>query len=218
MPTTHAGMLLLVLYCIIIVVAGGLTHNTDVTAPISGFSMFAGIDITGANDGAFGGLCENVHFYATASKALWRTPSAVCDLLGCPRFGLRAGAKSMAGPYCIKGWVTNTSVNSFLSQTTCGVGPDNGSVIAATTVNGSCNDPAARYTVCPHGGGDTRFLARTTKGSSAAAIAAACRANKQCVGFVSPSGGSAGDTGMLLQYGSGESLYANYSTYTRIPR
>lgn len=92
--------------------------------------------------------------------------------------GLRAGAdvKTKAGPYCIKGWVVNTSINSFLSQRTCGLAA-NGTEIAATTLSGSCNDPEAKYTVCPNGGGDTQPLSTMPSGA-AADLGKVCDANK----------------------------------------
>ena len=94
---------------------------------------------------------------------------SVCDLVGCPRFGLRAGAdvKTKTGPYCVKGWVVNASVNSFLSQKTCGLAA-NGTEIVATTLSGSCNDPDAKYTLCPNGGGDTQPLGSVASGPAAA--------------------------------------------------
>lgn len=168
------------------------------------------------NDTAFGNLCasglDSAAFYDGASSGgkLWRTPTAVCDLVGCPRFGLRAGAKSDAGPYCIKGWAVNTSVDSYLSQKTCGLAA-NGSVLAATTRSGSCNDPDAKYTLCPNGGGDTRPLSRAS--GSAVELAKACDANKECVGFISRVDGSGG---VLLHYGYGSSAYTGFTTYTRI--
>ena len=104
----------------------------------------------------------------------------------------------------------NASVNSFLSQKTCGIG-SNGSVLAARTISGSCNDPDAKYTLCPHGGGDTMPL-RNAPGS-AAELAKTCDANKECVGFLAKVDGSGG---VLLQYGYGGNKYTGYTTYTRI--
>ncbi len=170
----------------------------------------------GSNDTAFGNLCAgspgSQDFYEGASSGgrLWKTPTAICDLVGCPRFGLRAGAKSDAGPYCVKGWVVNASIDSYLSQTTCGIGA-NGSVVAAQTVSGSCNDPDAKYTLCPHGGGDTMPLRSAT--GSAPELAKVCAANKECVGFIARVDGSGG---VLLQYGYGGNKYTGYTTYTRI--
>lgn len=175
------------------------------------YTTHAGVDIIGPNDGAFGGLCQNDAFFNAPSKNLWREPTAVCDLLGCPRFGLRAGAPSLHGPYCIKGWVQNASVTSYLSQIRCGVSSD-GSAIRAKTVNGSCNDPEARYTVCPDGGGDTMPLA-TVQGKPET-VEKTCSANPKCVGFQLVSGGG----GTLLQYGFSGNPYTGYATFTRIPR
>ena len=179
------------------------------------FSLFAGVDITGANDNAFGGLCENSEFYNAHSTALWRRPTAVCDLVHCPRFGLRAGAHGPGGPYCIKGWVKNSSMNSYLSQRTCGVSGD-GSVVAARTINGSCNDPSAQYTVCPDGGGDTMPLLSLV-GASAASVATICEKHPECVGFLAPTTDLSGAVYTLLQYGFNGNHYRNYTTYTRIP-
>ena len=193
-----------------VMAAAALSAAASSAISLPGYTTHAGVDITGANDTAFGGLCagpSSAAFYGGASSGgrLWKVPTAVCDLVGCPRFGLRAGAPSKAGPYCIKGWVFNASVDSFISQKTCGGG------IAATTVSGGCNDPDARYTLCPNGGGDTQLLARAT--GDAAAMANTCDANKQCVGFVGRRDGSGG---VLLHYGYGGNAYTGYTTYTRI--
>jgi len=169
-----------------------------------------------SNDTAFGNLCAgtpgSAAFYNGASSGgrLWKTPTAICDLVGCPRFGLRARATSDAGPYCVKGWVVNASVDSFLSQKTCGLGA-NGSLVAAVTLSGSCNDPSAKYTLCPNGGGDTMPLSSAS--GSAAQLAKACDSNKACVGFIARVDGSGG---VLLEYGYGGNKYTGYTTYTRI--
>jgi len=91
------------------------------TSSFPGYSAHLGVDITGANDTAFGSLCENAAFFGgfESDGRLWREPTAVCDLVGCPRLGLRGGARvGSAGPYCIKGWVVNETIDSYLSQHT----------------------------------------------------------------------------------------------------
>lgn len=174
-------------------------------AAIAGYTLHAGVDITAANDTAFGALCQSKAFFDFPS--VWTTPSAVCDLVRCPRFGLRAGAKSKAGPYCVKGWaVANTTVDSYVSATTCGYGT------TAKTLSGSCNDPVAKYTHCPNGGGDTMPLASVA--GNAAALAKACGADTKCCGFLARRDGTGGTT---LQYGFAGNRYLGFDSYTRIP-
>ena len=86
--------------------------------------------------------------------------------------------------YCIKGWGASAApTHSYLSQTRCGGG------VAARTVNGSCNRPSARYTMCPNGAGTTQVTA-VLQHKSAEQVRAACEADSSCVGFTL-SGGSA---------------------------
>ena len=62
--------------------------------PIAGYSQFPGVDITQGNDDAYGGLCTNDGLLQT--KSVWETPTALCDLLDCPRFGTFGGYASQA--------------------------------------------------------------------------------------------------------------------------
>ena len=182
---------------------------------IAGYSQFPGIDITIGDDTAYGGLCTNDALLRTSS--VWEEPTALCDLLDCPRFGTFGGnGKPAPGPppkgagYCIKGWGKSSSPGStysYLSQTRCGGG------VVAKTVNGTCNRRSARYTVCPNGAGTTQVIQVLPGRSSAEQGAAACERSTSCVGFT-----LIGSVVSLLSYGlKGVGSYAGYESYTRIP-
>lgn len=180
---------------------------------IANFSRFAGIDISLENDDAFGGLCTNKALHQT--KGVWETPTALCDLLNCPRFGTFGGdGPPPPGPpprgmgYCIKGWgQPSTPTHSYLSQTRCGGG------VAAKTVTGGCNRPTARYTMCPNGAGTTQIIETLAGGTTAEQASVACEHDARCVGFTVNSIGA-----NLLSYGlKGVGPYTGYASYTRIP-
>lgn len=183
---------------------------------VAGYSQFPGIDISvNTDDKAYGGLCTNEALLATSS--VWESPTALCDLLNCPRFGTFGGSgRPPPGPppkgagYCIKGWATSSgteSTYSYLSQTRCGGG------VTAKTVNGTCNRPSARYTMCPNGAGTTQVIQVLPGHLSAEQAAAACERSASCVGFT-----LSGGVASLLGYGlKGVGSYAGYESYTRIP-
>jgi hypothetical protein len=180
--------------------------------PIANYSQFSGIDITLDPD-AYGGLCTNEALHKT--KSVWETPTALCDLLNCPRFGTFGGnGRPLPGPplkglgYCIKGWgETSTPTHSYLSQTRCGGG------VAAKTVFGGCNRPTARYTLCPNGAGTTQVIGTLPGSITTEQASVACERDARCVGFTLDSGGA-----NLLSYGlKGVGLYTGYASYTRIP-
>lgn len=182
---------------------------------IAGYSQFPGIDITVSDDTAYGGLCTNDAILQTSS--VWEAPTALCDLLDCPRFGTFGGnGRPPPGPppkgagYCIKGWVKSSSAvstHSYLSQTRCG------GTVMAKTVNGTCNRPSARYTMCPDGAGTTQVIQVIPGNSSAEQGAKACERSKNCVGFT-----LIGGVVSLLGYGlKGVGSYVGYASFTRIP-
>ena len=98
-------------------------------------------------------------------------------------------------------------MSRYLSQTVCGDG------VQANTVDGSCNDPAAKYTMCPNGAGTLEPLQPLPAGGTPAAAAKACAADRGCVGFV-----VGGPSSTTLRYGlKGIGAYKGYASYTRIP-
>jgi|EP01046_Picozoa_sp_COSAG06_P008390 hypothetical protein len=186
---------------------------TPPSPPIKGYSQF-NVDISLSNDDAYGGLCTNEALVGTSS--VWDTPTALCDLLDCPRFGTFGGnGRPAPGPppkdtgYCIKGWggSSGTHSHSYLSQSRCGGG------VVAKTVNGSCNRPGARYTMCPNGAGTTLPIEVLPGHKTAEQAAVACDHDARCVGFTLKGG-----TASLLSYGlKGIGPYTGYASYTRIP-
>ena len=190
-----------------VVMSSAVATHYPTSSALAKYTLHSGVDITLANDTAFGGLCADNTLGSVPT--VWKVPSAMCDLVRCPRFGLRAGAQSTAGPYCVKGWATsdNRTVDSYLSSTTCGYGA------AATTVRGSCNDPEASYTRCPNGGGDTMILESFASGGPAE-LAETCDADVRCCGFLARRDGTGGST---LQYGYAGNRFIGFDSFTRIP-
>ena len=81
-------------------------------------------------------------------------------------------------------------------------------------MNGSCNDPTARYTLCPDGAGTLTALQPLPSRATAAEAAKACAADPKCAGFVV----GAGVKSATLEYGlAGIGSYTGFASYVRIP-